>query len=66
MKDNSQHGGLRASAIRLQAEDAAGNGLRNENRLARTVDGDRVGEVQYADNQTTDDDGRKRARLSEG
>ena len=63
MQDNSEHGSLYASAVRLHAEDAAGDGLRNANRSVRTVHRDRVRKIQYADDQTTDDDGRKRARV---
>src|SRR5260370_1601115 len=66
MQDDSQRRGACASAIRLQAEDTAGNGLRNEDRFLGTVNQDRVSQVQCADDQTADGDGRKRAWLDEG
>jgi hypothetical protein len=66
MQNDSQRGGPHTPAIRFQAKDAAGNGLRNKDGLARTVHGDGVGEIQYSDNQATYNDGRYRTRVCQG
>lgn len=62
MQDDAQRGRLCPTAKRLQAKNAAGNELRNDNGLARTVHGNRVSEIQYANNQAAKNDGRKRPR----
>src|SRR6266536_5836913 len=66
VQDDSQHGGLRAPTIRFGAKDTAGNSLRNENGMARTIHSNRVDKIQSPNNQTTDNDGWKRARAHRG
>ncbi|MGA7047237.1 MAG: hypothetical protein WBY98_13330, partial [Candidatus Sulfotelmatobacter sp.] len=48
------------------SEPLSRNGLRNENGVARTVHGNRLEKMHGADNQTTDNDGRKSARVRGG
>jgi hypothetical protein len=48
MQDHSRGGGSSPSAIRFQSENAADNSFRKQNRLARTVHGNRVEKIQYA------------------
>src|ERR1700687_2050083 len=66
MQDDAKRSRLCPSAIRPHAKDPAGNRLRNQDRFLRTVNQDRVSQVQYADNQASDKDGRKRPRPRKG
>jgi len=61
LQEHSEQSGGKAALIRLGTENSAGNGLRNENGMARTVHGNRVKKIHGADNQTTDENRGKRS-----
>src|ERR1700730_11712976 len=56
MEDDSEDGSPCSSAVGMHAQNAAGDSLRNEDRFFATVNRDCVSQVQYADNQASDED----------
>ena len=60
---NSPKGsGLESSAISLTAEEPAGDGLRNKDRLVGAVDHDCIQQVDNADDESANEDRRERSR----
>lgn len=56
MKGHPEHRSACAAQVRLRSEEAAGDGLRNPDRMARVVDGNGVSKIQEADDQTSGGD----------